>query len=112
MKDQLFCILKTITLILLSAVLLMWLIRWHQRQPVERFRIAQFQTEEYLQTTPVTNNSPSADVHVSAVHPIFKIDSTTGETWIYRDEHWLAGRYVGWEELTNLNRNAVYKSGN
>ena len=108
MKDQVFCILKTITLILLSAVLLVWLMR----QPVEVFRIAQFQTEEIVQTTPATNNSVTTPVNVSIVHPIFKIDSRTGRTWIYRNENWLAGRYVGWEELTNLNRSAIYKASN
>jgi len=99
MKDQIFCILKTITLILLSAVLLTWLLR----QPVERFKITQFQTEEILQTTPpANNNSPTVAAEVSIVHPVFKIDSKTGRTWIYKDENWLAGRYVGWEELTNV----------
>ena len=108
MKDQIFCILKAITLILLSVVLLMWLMR----QPVERFRIAQFQTEETIQTTPAVNNSVTTSVNVSIVHPIFKIDAKTGETWIYKDENWLAGRYVGWEKLTNLDRSVIYKSGN
>ena len=70
MKDQVFCILKTFTLILLSAVLLVWLMR----QPAERFRMAQFQTEETIQTTPATNNSVTTPVNVSIVHPIFKID--------------------------------------
>lgn len=101
----------TANIVVVAIALSLWLLR----PPAERFRIAAFSTEELQQTEPSTNNSPLVTVNVSTVHPILKIDSVTGRTWIYRDEtylssHYVTTRYVGWEELSNVNRNVLFKN--